>query len=195
VYPPGYAPYARRRLAPVALDGSGLQLEPTGRGGTADAVPASVRRFDETLFGAAVDAARGRLWPADWQRRRPDARSKLWYSTQVRRIRMVVRLLGLAPELGAELRAAVADVLAVETIVLHEQSLALRGDPGLVATGRAVATVLAALPPTGCLVDRLAEAGHVVGLWGEPWRWEPRRGVVRPRPFQPVGTRAPPRLG
>ena len=86
-----------------------------------------------------------------------------------------------------------AEALGVEAVLLHEESRKLEAAAGVIPTSRAVAAVLAALPATGCLVDRLAEAGSVVGLWPEPWRWDPRRGVLQPRPFRSVGTRSPPR--
>ena len=177
VYPPGYRPYGRRRLAPVALDGSSLlaeparessggeivldgdtpQTEPADEVGCDEIACASVRGFDGTVFAAALDAARGRLWPCSWQQPEPEGHSTFWYSTQARHTREASRLLGLTSETSADKRA-----------------------------------VLAALPASGCLVDRLAEAGHVAGLWGEPWRWDPRHRVLRPRPFRPLGTRAPP---
>lgn len=197
LYPPGYWPYGRARLAPVAPDGIGLRTEPQEEARDDEAVvtAALARDFGETVFGAALDAARGERWPRSWEQ--PPAGSgtepQRWYSTQVRRTHAVSRLLGLGAAVDSDRRAELAELLATEGLVLHEQSVVLARDSSLRATGRAVAAVLAALPATGCLVDRLAEAGHLAGLWPEPWRWDPHRGVVQPRPFRPTGTRSPPR--
>lgn len=192
LYPPGYVPYGRQRLAPVAPDGSAVAVEaPTRAEGGASVRGAG--RFAGTVFGAALDAASGRSWPGDWQQPVRRRRSARWSSTQARRTRRASRLLGVAPELPLETRVLVAEALGVESLLLHEESRRLAASAGVTATSRAVASVLAALPATGCLVDRLAEAGHVVGLWPEPWRWDPRRGVLQPRPFRPAGTRSPPR--
>lgn len=195
LYPPGFYPYGRERLAPVASDGSVLQREPGADADGEDGVSPSVARdFDETVFGAALDAARGRRWLRNWEQ--PPAgtgpEGRRWYSTQVRRTLSVSQLLGVTAAVDSTARAEIADLLAVETVVLHEQKVALELDDSLAARGRSVAAVLAALPASGCLVDRLAEAGHIAGLWPEPWRWDPRRGVLQPRPFRPVGTRASP---
>jgi hypothetical protein len=192
LYPPGYAPYGRSRLAPVVPDGSavltdrGQQVDRREGAGAAD-------RFAGTYFGAALDAARGELWPSGWQQPVDAGPSARWSSTQARRTRTASRLLGVALELPLETRVLVAEALGVEALLLHEESRKLGASAGVSATSRAVAAVLALLPSSGCLVDRLAEAGHVVGLWPEPWRWDPRRGVLQPRPFRPVGTRSPPR--
>lgn len=193
LYPPGYVPYARVRLSPVVPDGSAV-LDAGGEERREDSVGSAAGRFAGTYFEAALDAASSKLWPSDWQQPVGGDRSaRRWASTQARRTRRASRLLGLAPELSHEMRALVAKTLGVETLLLHEESRKLTASAGVTAMGRAVAAVLAALPASGCLVDRLAEAGHVVGLWPEPWRWDPRRGVLQPRPFQPAGTRAPPR--
>ncbi len=194
LYPPGYVPYARMRLAPVVPDGGAVLVEAEGgKERRQDGVGSVAGRFAGTYFGAALDGARGELWPHGWQQPVYAGPSARWSSTQARRTRRASRLLGLAPELPFETRALVAETLGVETLLLHEESRKLGASAGVMATSRAVAVVLAALPASGCLVDRLAEAGYVVGLWPEPWRWDPRRGVLQPRPFQPVGTRAPPR--
>jgi len=192
LYPPGYVPYGRQRLAPVVPDGSAVVAEapPRADGG---ASVGEAGRFAGTMFGAALDAARGELWPSGWQQPVDAGRSARWASTQARRTRRASRLLGVAPGLALETRVLVAEALGVEAVLLHEESRKLEAAAGVIATGRAVDAVLAALPATGCLVDRLAEAGSVVGLWPEPWRWDPRRGVLQPRPFRPVGTRSPPR--
>jgi hypothetical protein len=193
VYPLGYAPYVRARLAPVVPDGSlvldatGTEVCPEAGAGTAAA------RFAGTYFGAALDAASGRSWPSGWQQPVDDGPAARWSSTQARRTRRASRLLGVAADVAAETRALVAEALGVEALLLHEQSRKLQAADGVIAASRAVVAVLSALPASGCLVDRLAEAGHVVGLWPEPWRWDPRRGVLQPRPFRPVGTRSPPR--
>jgi hypothetical protein len=38
---------------------------------------------------------------------------------------------------------------------------------------------------------RLLLCGHLIGQWGEPWSWDPRRRVLERLPFRLGATAAP----
>ena len=56
LYPPGYVPYGRILIAPVASDQQLLRVERPARSGTELA-------WNRTIFRAAIDAAHGIAWP------------------------------------------------------------------------------------------------------------------------------------
>ena len=179
LYPPGYAPWQRSALFPVASDGGRIHGLPPGADG-----------FSETLFDAALDASAGVAWSRDCPV------DKRW-STQGRRLELAQRLCGVAPELADSVRDLVAEALRVDGLLLHEQAEALRLDGGYRRRGGAVRAVLEVLARgRGVPADEaLLHAGFVVGAWGLPRRWDPVAGVLRTRPFPGGGTRAPPRSG
>jgi hypothetical protein len=130
---------------------------------------------------AALDAARGRLWPRDLL---PGEGSGPLYATQRRHLRRSGELLGLAgPErLGGE----VAELLDLDGLEHGRARARYRGARGLRERGAAVVSVLVALGPAR--YDRLPPAGHRVGLWGRPWWIDPATGRRRPL----SGSRPPP---
>lgn len=181
-YPPGHVPYGRQPLTIVSPDGTSV---------SSGIVPGA-GQFADTLFDAALDAAKGRAWrrPVDveWcpdtQTRLPApvAAEGLVWSTQVRHLDRVTQLLGLdAPD--ADARVAFAEILAIDTLVLHEQS----GASGYRARGRAVEAVLAAIGDRAPDA-RLTEAGAKAGLWRIPLRWDAHTKQLRRRPYRGAGT-------
>lgn len=173
VYPPGYMPYGRSRVAPVGPDGrvvgeAGAPLDWRG-----------------TFFVAALDAYAGSAW-----HRRCAGGTDRWWSTWCRLLARAAELMGVDPEQGLELRHQVAETLAVDTLVLIEGAACIAVAPGYRSRGRAVVGVLSAIPREGVL-DRVLRAGHLVGRWGQPFRWEAARGSMRPLAFSHSGTDPP----
>ena len=175
LYPPGYAPYARRGVAPVAPDGASQR--PEGKREKAE-------RFRGTVFDAPLDAASGRAWGREHR-----GTADLWWHTQLRQIELTRAVLGLAPSTDSRLRHAIAETLAIPTIVIEEQAKGLRvANAGYRARGTAVCVVLGKLTQTPLLADRLLEAGHLAGCWGAPYRWLPDVRALRRCPFRAAGT-------
>jgi len=177
LYPPGYAPWQRSAVSPVASDGGRVQGLSAGADG-----------FSEALFDAALDASAGVAWP------RECPGDKRW-STQGRRLELAQRLCGVAPGLADPVRDLVAEALRVDGLLLREQAEALRQDGGYRQRGAAVRAVLEVLSRQQPSDERLLHAGFVVGVWGLPRRWDPVAGVLRTRLFPGGGTRAPPLSG
>jgi len=176
LYPPGHAPFQRKPLAPVAPDGSPIA-------GRAD----GARGFEGTVFDAALDAADG----VAWARERPGGTDR-WWGTQCRQVERATMLCGVAPVLEAAAREAIAGILGVDGLLLHEWAGRLAAEAGYRERGRAVCAVLARLGGGAAVEDAIAGTGCLVGAWGGPSRWDPAAGVLRRPPFRPPGTRAPP---
>ena len=172
LYPPGYVPYGRVAVAPVALDGGD--------------VDAGVAGFANTVFGAAMDGAQA----AAWHRQCPGGTSK-WWSTQGRQVAAAVDLCGVAPELDAAARQAQAGALRVDTLLLIEGAQAIAAAPGYRSRGQAVLAVLGRVAVGPCVLERVLAAGHLAGLWGPPWRWDSTAHRLRRWAFRGQGTRPP----
>ena len=174
LYPPGYAPYRRQALVRLAPDGADMQHDETETLG---------HKFESTLFEAAVDASQGRAWA-----REPGAvPSEQWWSTQGRHLSLASRIAGVAGILSDRMREAVALVLTVDTLSLRE----LARPVGYRSVGRAVCTVLEQLGRGALAFARLLCCGHLIGHWGEPLHWDPKRLALERRPFPPGATAAP----
>jgi hypothetical protein len=184
LYPPGHVPYGRTAWADLAPDGSGIE-----RGCGEEAVAPA-----EGYFGAARDAGRGERWARDSAPGLEDCVR----STQRRRVQRAQILLGLeaGQGLGAQVVAAVTGLAAGDLV---EACGALVGTRSLVLRGGEIGRVLERLARQSgrALMDRFAVLGHVAGLWGAPYRWLPRPGLLLDlaRPFRRrdvVGRRACP---
>jgi hypothetical protein len=177
VYPPGHVPYGRVALAPVAPDGHALITAHSG-----------ANRFEDTVFGAALDAAEHRAWPQVAEDGHVIAR----FPTQMRRLVRACALLGVEPALEAERRQCLGSILGVAGQHLHDGAVRIQQQPGYHSRGEAVVAVLDALRWAGIsLFDRLAACGAQVGLWPVPLRWAPDVGRLQ-RPFTERIARAPP---
>jgi hypothetical protein len=174
VYPPGFTPYGRQRMAPVALDGDPLGSEP----GPGEA--AGLSGFDSTIFRAALDAASRRFWEPEPLGYHEPAR---W--TQIRHLDRAVDWLGLG-RLSVGERHHRAEALGVEALLLIESSLDL---DSWRARGEAVCRVLERLAPDRCVLDRLLRAGEQAGLWGRPYLADLPGGRIREVVFPLPGTR------
>ena len=163
LYPPGHFPYGRTSVArcsvagPLLLDGE--TREPT---------------WDDTVFEGAQKAASGHRWPADGATVTPAVRR-----TQGRHLELAGLLLGVHPELLDVERERIATRLRVATMTLR--TAAALWSTCWTQRGAAIAMVLGALLMDGSLLDRLASAGYVAGLWAQPRRWEPPRRWVLAR--------------
>ena len=195
LYPPGHVPYGRRAIAPVAADGSLVRGDDAeaeaddGHEEDGQAVPPKALAFSGTIFDAALDAARGRIW----QRGHLPGGTDRWWSTQGRWIERALLLLGLDPTQSVALRHDVAELLAIDTLMLHELAGHLGKQVGYRRRGQAICQVLAALPLVSAfLAERLENCGQLSGLWGMPLRWDPHARALRSQPFRLVDTRAPP---
>lgn len=173
-YPPGYVPYGRQRIAPVAVDGSAVLVESTG----------GVEAYTSTAFAAAIDAADGRAWSRDG--RGP------WWSVQGRWLARLTRWVGVAVELDEAVRGALAALLGVAQLVLLEQARHIGAHAGYRSRGRAVVCVLAVLGREASVADRLVAAGASVGLWPRALRWHPDAKRLRAVPFRARPARSPP---
>ena len=174
LYPPGYAPYRRQPLVRIGPDGADMHgNEPE----------TFERRFESTLFEAAVDAGEGRAWA-----REPDEDlHEEWWSTQGRHLSLASRIAGVARELSDRMREAIAAVLSVDTVTLRELARAV----GYRARGRAVCAVLERLRGNALAFARLLRCGHLIGHWGQPLHWDPKRHALERRPFPRPDTAAP----
>ncbi len=178
LYPPGHFPYGRKRLAPVAFDGSWERQE----GGT------GAERFRSTYFEAALDAAQGKAWPQHSYAGSLQER----FPTQRRQLRRAARLVGVWPELAPKKREGIAELLAVPGQLLHEGTQGLNRGRGYQRLGQSVCEVLQALPGWSSLFERLCECGFWVGEWPAPYRCPGPEQALHRSPFRLEGTRPPP---
>ena len=166
LYPRGHVPYGREAVAPVAPDG-----QPTATGPD---------RFAETVLGAALDAARGRIWPA-----LVSISEQHCYTTMVGRLRDVERWLGVEPGIEQRVRVRRATDLDVDSLLLLDASKAIHRAVDECDRGAALLLVLDRLPHGPPLLEGLLRAGHAAGLLGEPLvparRGGPLRSLARER--------------
>lgn len=185
LYPPGYAPYQRKPVMQVSLEGE-LVIHDEEQPEDATAARVSPADFENTLFDAALDAQDGWPWArSDCEKDPPE----LWWSTQGRHLELTGGLLGIADGAGAREREAVAVTLRTEHQVLLEQHR--RWKNGYRARGAAICAVLSAVRRTAQLATWLLHCGYLMGKWARPWVWDARRKCLETQPFRVVGTTAP----
>ena len=173
LYPPSHIPYGRVGVAPVALDGETLVdaldddlSEPEMAHGRAP--PLS---WETTFLAAACDAAEGKPWSRD--------AGPLWWQTQRRRIVRGAKLFGIDTGLSDPARDIHAGELEIAALVLRDDARAWSRASGYQSRGAVVTHAMRGLPRGRCVLDRVLVAGALAGLWGRPYRWEPRRGQLR----------------
>jgi hypothetical protein len=157
LYPLGFVPYCRTRIAPVGLDGQVLSRTATGLLG-----------WEGTLFEAVVCCERGSsanlgLEPGTRQRRR--------------QLGVAATLLGLTGCVSATEKAAVD--LALALLLLTTAKAAYAQARGVAQRALALEPVLAVLPRSGPLLLRLLRAGTSASVWGGAWWWTAGAGYVR----------------
>lgn len=165
LYPAGFAPYQRQPT---------LRVGPGGEAVLPDAASVTLisRDFDGSLFEAAFSAAAGEPWARDSDAFVPER----WWSTQLRRLSFASRLLGLAAEIGTEVRVSIAHVLDVPALRLQDLGGALTGYR---TAGTAISSVLSALRRVPKRAFDLLTCAHLAGFWGEPVRWLGGHGYRR----------------
>lgn len=195
LYPPGHRPYGRVAVAPVSSHGELLltsgpeatagpsSAPPTTPGPTMpgpETPPAPPRlAWSETMFRAALDAARGSAWPRCSGGTPP---APGYWNTQRRALVQGARVLGLHVETPARARESIARELSIPTLVLLDASHAWASAGGYRARGAAISSVLDRLTARRGLVDGLLASGTIAGLWGRPSRWDPCGSTLaRPR--------------
>jgi len=178
LYPPGYTPFGRSPLIPVAADG-GKVLD-LGNG---------AERFRGTQFDAALDAAQGKAW-----RNGNDdpGVSKHTFTTQVNHIQRIAVMLGLEPDISDDQRLAIAQTLPLSTLFLQDGANCFRSNPGYEEAGQAICSILEMLSDTTLSFERLTEAGFQTGLWPEPFFVGSQHRHLRSSAFRHFRTRAPP---
>lgn len=176
LYPPGYFPYGRKPIAPVGLDGY-LLTQDTG-----------AERFVGTYFEAAIDAAKGRFWPAESLLGNCEAR----YQTQTRHINRTLSLLGLDPQLDDKQREAIGYLLDIPGQSLHDRIKSLTGRNSYRLKGLAICDILDQITPGASILERIAEVGAIVDLWPTPFSWYPHLNRLLPMSFRITRTRASP---
>lgn len=119
--------------------------------------------------------AEGRAWARESLHEAPER----WWSTQGRHLALAAELVGVAGNLAERVRESIAAVLSVGALLLRERSQA-RGYREL---GAAVCAVLGELRASPKRPRQLLTCGHLVGRWGEPMHWDPRRRSLRRTPF------------
>ena len=143
-------------------------------------------QWQATLFGAAQDAAQGRIWRSEqhWWERLDGRRRR----TQGRRLEMAGWLTGVSPELEEREREQIATRLAVATMTVI--SGARRWGHSWQSRGAAIVAVLAALVCSATLGDRTGAAGAVSDLprccatwWLPRWRRWCCAGAPRERQY------------
>lgn len=157
LYPLGFVPYRRSRIAPVGEDGRVLSRPDAGLAG-----------WEETLFEAvvALDAAPSTnlgLEPGTRQRRR--------------QLDIAASVLGLTGSLRSAEQSAAE--LEVQLLVLTTARDAYAQARGVEQRARAIRPILAALPRSGPLLLRLLRAGTRAKVWGAAWWWTTDTGYLR----------------
>jgi len=199
LYPPGHIPYGRHAAAPCRPDGPLVMAEVPEEADAAPAdspdpdeagdAPSPARRpaWEQTLFGAAFDAAAGRAW----SRESPTFDPRRW-RTQQDLLAFGATLLGIGSDLSTDQQLHIARQLNVPTLDVLDASQDYALAAGYRDRGRAILRVLLRLAARPRLAADLLAAGHIAGLWGRPSRWDPggpgRRGVLRSVVFPGRGT-------
>ncbi len=182
LYPPGYGPFLRSPLTAVTPDGLPVRVSAAAPGErVSKPLPSARVRLLPTYANAAVDAARGRFWPAStWGAK---ANTAPRYSTQVRRIRRALRGLGLDPEAEEGERLRISQVIGNRLVPTG----AISGSPNQVR-GEQVCQGFERIRRGFAGLKDVTHAWYLAGFWGLPSFWDSRAGVLRTLPFRRPGT-------
>ncbi len=176
IYPIGYTPYGRDKIAPVSPDGritTGEQEED---------------RFAGTYFDAALDAAKSISWRHDYQVPSPESS----FITQSLHLKRSCTLFGINPDSDAAQREAVIQLLDVPGQLLHDYMQRICIHSGYQNRGNAVCHILKSLHCGPTLFERFAVLGANVGFWPPLHLWDAQHSCIRQSRFQTSGTRASP---
>ncbi len=162
LYPPGHVPYGRVAVTPTSTAGTPLLEGETGE-------PA----WGATVFVAVLDAASGERWAADSPVSDPRRRR-----TQGRWMDTASRLAGIHHDLSATVREQIATRLGVATMTVHAATQTWAVARDWTARAAAILLVVAKLPVTAILADRLLSTGALGKLWPAPRRWDRSRAAL-----------------
>lgn len=179
LYPPGHAPYQRRAVLRLGSDGSAVVGEDERE---------ALWEYESTLFEAALWARGGRAGARQSGVDPPP----LWWSTQGRHLGLAARLVGVLRGQDGCDRDWLAETLAVDALLLHEQARLVETRPGYRTLGEAICRVLEALRGGALRARRLLLSGHLAGHWGEPLHWDAVRRSFLRSPFPPLPSARPP---
>ncbi len=171
VYPPGYAPWGRQRLAPVAPDGDLIEEEK------------DTPRFEGTYFEAAIDAANFDFWPESHAGNTMPRRI-----TQKRHLDRAALILGVDPGLPERVREELSQILSLSGQLLRDIAGFIKKRPSAQNKGKSICRILSVIDRSPSIFERLAEAGAKVCLWPKPKRWDPSLNVFRSSPHLPNTT-------
>lgn len=163
IYPPGYTPYERHPLAPVAPDRDLIERD------------SDSPFFADTYFEAAIDAAHSDFWPCESLSGSLAPRR----ITQKRHLDRAALILGVAPGLSERVREELATILSIPGQLLHDGSALIKTCPGLQILGKTILRILNVLEKSPSIFERLAEAGAKVRLWPPPRQWDWRLSKFR----------------
>jgi len=172
IYPPGWAPYARKALAPVGLDGSRIHVEE------------GTNRFAGTLFDAALDACNHLSWPKETDSGSIHPR----FTTQIRHLERSAFLLGIHPVLHERLREETAQILEVPGQLLHDGAALIKVHTGYLNMGQACSNVLESIPDSNAIFESLVQAGSNLCFWPVPFLWDSQQSRLRRSMFHGIGT-------
>jgi hypothetical protein len=176
LYPPGYTPWGRR---PWVGEGIVAKVE--------NDVKDNAEWFRSTYFEAALDAAQRVFWPREKTSDSDFATpSDL---TQECHLSRSIRLLGINQE--PSMREVFAQLLRLPGQTLNDAARIIGQAPNRANPGRAVCTVLEAIPLTLTRIfEHLAICGAAVGLWPPPHVWRPALRRLLRRAFPAGRTQA-----
>lgn len=177
LYPIGYTPYGRSKIAPISPDGKmsiGLQ---------------GADRFSCTYFDAALDAAGSNAWRHDYQDLSPTVPP---FVTQSLHLKKHCTWFGINPDSDAAQREAVIQLLNVPGQVLNDHMLRISEYPGYQNRGKAICSILEILHSGPSLFERLGALGSNVGFWPPLYLWDTQHSCLRKSQFQADRTRSSP---
>ena len=178
LYPPGFYPYSRHTLAPVAPNGSQLIEQ------------SDCNSFTGTIFDAALDAMGGLVWDRESSTGSQTPR----FITQCRHIERIAQLLGIGPEQNVIQREETSQILTVPGQLLHDCASKFNHTPNIptvIYKGTIISNILEEIPITATIFERLAEIGAGAGLWPAPFFCNPTKNIQR-SPFSSIRTRGSP---
>ena len=191
LYPPGYEPYSRVRLAP--LDPAGhlvMAPQPATMAEESGASESSERcddRWTSTRFLAVTDA----LDPALglWSPEKGETGERPCRRTQRRWTAFLLEILGLAVHLAQPLAERIAAALLVPGYEHQQARERVARAVDLRARAAAILVVLALMPLDDEVFARLMGAGCLAGVWESVLVWDPKTQQLV---FPVRGTQVPP---
>jgi len=157
IYPPGFGPFVRQKVAPVDHTGEVTEPDP------------EAESFSGTYFQSSLDLAIGLRWDT-WDSAQGVA------LTQRRQIERSCHLLAIASCATASEQAAVADRLSIPVLHIRDQRQVNLKDRSLQAKSNSVRALLRRLNLRRVSGWAIASAHHLAGIWGPPHFWDPRAG-------------------